>query len=368
MPFLLLGCVLALAFFNGANDVSKGIATLVGSGVTKLKTAIVWGTLWTLAGGVTAAFAAQGLVKAFGGSSLISPAPDGAEFLIAVAVGALVWIGLATRTGMPVSTTHAITGSLIGVGLISVGVNGVQWAALLQKFVLPLAVSPVLALVLTFLIFPMLNLGVGRLQKYCVCVNERTIGFATQPPVAASTSIATVVVGQSTDCGGSPRTVFLLNTLDSLHWLTAGLTSFARGLNDTPKIFALGAILGATLHFSAATGFVSVALVMAAGGLLAGFRVTETLAQKVTRMSPAEGFSANLVTALLVIFASKLALPVSTTHVSTGAIIGLGLKRDARSIQWKTVREMLLAWIVTLPSAALIAAAVYWLLTKLHPA
>src|SRR6185295_10836253 len=89
--------------------------------------------------------------------------------------------------------------------------------------------------------------------------------------------------------------------------------------------------------------FLLVALAMGAGSIIAGFRVTETLANKVTRMSPSEGFAANLITVALVIFASKLALPVSTTHVSSGAIIGLGLKRDARTVQWTTVRDMLLA-------------------------
>lgn len=103
---------------------------------------------------------------------------------------------------------------------------------------------------------------------------------------------------------------------------------------------------------------------MGLGGAFAGFKVTETLALKVTSMTPVQGFSANLVTAFLVIIASRLGVPVSTTHVGSSAIIGMGLQRDARSVNWRAVRDMLLAWIVTLPVAGLIAAAVFALLRR----
>jgi inorganic phosphate transporter, PiT family len=111
-----------------------------------------------------------------------------------------------------------------------------------------------------------------------------------------------------------------------------------------------------------AISFLLVALAMTSGSLIRGFKVTETLARKVTPMAPLEGLTANLVTALLVIFASRFALPVSTTHVSSAAIIGLGIRRDARDVRWKTVGEMVLAWIVTLPAAAVIAAMAYFAL------
>lgn len=95
---------------------------------------------------------------------------------------------------------------------------------------------------------------------------------------------------------------------------------------------------------------------MGLGSILAGFKVTETLANKVTPMTPADGCAANLVTAFLVIIASRNGVPVSTTHVSSSSIIGMGLKRDAKSVHWNTVRDMLMAWIVTLPIAGIIAA------------
>jgi PiT family inorganic phosphate transporter len=149
--------------------------------------------------------------------------------------------------------------------------------------------------------------------------------------------------------------------MDAMHWLSAAATSFARGLNDAPKILALGIVAGAAAGVSMFGFYALVAVAMGLGSLLAGFRVTETLACKVTKMDHAEGFAANVITALLVGTASAFALPVSTTHVSSSAIVGVGLRNGGKNLRWKTVREMALAWLVTLPVSALVAAGVYWM-------
>jgi len=130
------------------------------------------------------------------------------------------------------------------------------------------------------------------------------------------------------------------------------------------KIVALGVVASAWLGISGFPFYATVALAMGAGGVIGGLRVTETLARRITPMSPTEGFSANLVTTLLVGAASLAALPVSTTHVSSSAIIGIGLHRGARTVDWRTVREMLFAWIVTLPVAGLVGAGAYALLAR----
>ncbi|TMC55544.1 MAG: hypothetical protein E6J20_00325 [Chloroflexi bacterium] len=113
MVALLVTLTLVVAFANGANDVSKGVATLVGSGVTDLRRALFWGTAWTVAGGVIAAFASQGLVAVFSGKGLLDATP-GTHFLVSVAVGAIGWLIIATRTGLPVSTTHSLVGRSAG--------------------------------------------------------------------------------------------------------------------------------------------------------------------------------------------------------------------------------------------------------------
>lgn len=359
---LIFGLALALAFFNGANDVSKGIATLVGSGVTRLKTAVAWGAFWTVAGGISAAFAAQGLVKSFSGNEILSPLPSGPGFLAAVTAGALIWIWFATRTGFPVSTTHAITGALIGAGLIVVSFEGVQWQALVEKFLLPLAISPVLSLACMFALYPAIQFAFGKLNDYCICRTEGRLSLVNEAACVAAATAPEIICGKTEECAAAPAISTRLNLMDALHWFSAGATSFARGLNDTPKILALGLAASAALNVSTRSAFLLAALLMGVGSLIAGFRVTETLATRVTRMSPSEGLAANLITTLLVLFASALAVPVSTTHVSSGAIIGLGWRRDAGSVQWKTIREMMLAWIVTLPAAGLFAALIYWIL------
>ena len=156
-----------------------------------------------------------------------------------------------------------------------------------------------------------------------------------------------------------------MRVADGLHWLSSALTSFTRGLNDVPKIVALG--IGASSLFGIAGWplFATTALAMGAGGVIGGFRVTRTLARRVTVLSPAEGFSANLVTTLLVGLASICALPVSTTHVSSAAIIGVGMSQGGRKLQWGTVGTLLSAWLVTLPATALMSAAAYLILRTL---
>jgi len=357
---LLIIATLAVGYYNGANDVSKAIATLVGSGVTRYKTAVAWGSLWTFAGASTAIFASQGLVAAFSGKGILVAQPSGDGFLLATAAGALSWIWFATRTGLPVSTTHALTGALVGAGVAASGWAGINGSVLMAKFALPLAVGPLLALALVFAVYPLVRGALARWQGYCVCVQRPLAqSCSNDGAVCLTAEPAAVVSGTTDDCARAPGIVADLNFVDALHWITAGATAFARGLNDAPKVLGLGVAASLALSVSPTAAFLAVAIAMTAGSLLRGMKVTETLAEKVTPMSPLEGLAANAVTSLLVVFASHLALPVSTTHVSSGAIIGLGLKHDARRVRWKTVREMLLAWVITLPFAAAVAALLY---------
>ena len=173
------------------------------------------------------------------------------------------------------------------------------------------------------------------------------------------------LVSRAEDCEALPAVAARLQAVDALHWLSSALTSFARGVNDAPKIVALAIVASAGPGVSGFSFYALVALAMGAGSLVAGWRVTETLATRVTPMSPAEGFCANVVTSLLVGLASVAALPVSTTHVSSGAIIGIGLHRGAASVGWTTVRDMLLAWLVTLPAAGIVGAGSYAILRAL---
>src|SRR5438128_385325 len=327
---LLVALTLVVAFANGANDVSKGIATLVGSGISNYRRAVACGSLCTVAGALTASFASQGLVATFSGKGILTQAAVSTNFLLAIVCGAIVWLIIATRTGMPVSTTHSLTGALIGAAIMQAGVGGVVWRALAMKVALPLVASPIMALVLLLVILPLLRPLIARFDRYCVCVEQMTP--VTPDGMTFRDAMPVVEVGSVQSCSTA---VARISAIDSLHWISSGATSFFRGMNDTPKILALGVAAALTLGIGRLPQYALIALAMGAGSLIAGFRVTRTLAEKVTRISPSNGFAANLVTSILAGAASRFALPVSTTHVSSGAIIGVGLSH--RDVRWKIV-------------------------------
>src|SRR5205807_7608926 len=151
---LIVLAVLFVAYSNGANDNFKGVATLYGSGTCSYRQALAWATITTLAGSLLALYLAGGLVGSFKGKGLV---PDGVSrqpaFLLAASLGAALTVLLATWTGLPVSTTHALTGGLVGAGLLAAG--DVHLGALGTSFVLPLLFGPVIALVLTLLLYPL---------------------------------------------------------------------------------------------------------------------------------------------------------------------------------------------------------------------
>ncbi len=362
---LLALAVVFLAYSNGANDNFKGVATLFGSGTTDYRRALWWATATTLAGSCAAALLSVGLMKAFSGKGLV---PDvlthQSTFLLAVAMGAALTVMLATLTGWPISTTHALTGALVGAGLTAAG--SVNLSKLGQGFFLPLAVSPLMSLAITMVVYPLLRffrLQLGVERQMCLCLD----GGAMEPvqvrpdgtAVLPSTGL-TLSVGQLQHCTqryyGRVIGIDAQWILDRLHFLSAGAVSFARGLNDTPKIVAL-LIAAAALHISLTTALLIVGLAMAIGGWLNARRVALTMSQRITKMNHGQAFTANLVTALLVLFASRWGLPVSTTHVSCGSLFGLGVA--TRQGQWKTIRSILLSWGLTLPGAAILAALVY---------
>lgn len=366
MGSLLILAVLLLAWSNGANDNFKGVATLYGSGACSYRRALAWATVTTLAGSLLALLLAHGLVDAFSGKGLV---PDAVAldpaFLLAVSLGAALTVLLATFAGLPVSTTHALIGGLVGAGLVAT-LGGLHWQALLGAFLLPLLLSPVLAMLLTLGLYPALHrlrLALGVARNSCVC-----IGVRHEPVrVAADGTLVLARTGLALDAGVSPECVQRYQgrvlgweagrLLDGLHFLSGGAVGFARGLNDTPKIVAL--LLGAQV-LAPNAGLALVAATMAIGGVLNARRVADTMSRRITRMNPGQGLAGNLVTALLVAVASRFGVPVSTTHVSVGALFGIGASNG--STQWRVVRSILLAWVVTLPVGALLGGLAYWLL------
>jgi len=362
-----------LAYANGANDNFKGVATLFGSGTTSYRNAISWATITTFMGSVCSIFLAEQLLKNFSGKGLV-PVEVTAEpeFLASVAAGAGITVLLTALRGLPISTTHSLVGGLVGAGFMAVG-SQVNVYFLGKTFFIPLLISPLLAICLAALLykgFRSIKNYFGINKEWCACIGE-TRKFV---PVSdlVNGEISQEIVSQlhhhashidtETNCQlhytSNVLGINLQKLLDSGHYISAGMVSFARGLNDTPKIVAL---MAAIPMFAVEYGMVAVALGMAIGGLLNARRIAETMGKKITPLSHGQGFAANLVTGFMVIVASRFGVPVSTTHCSVGSLFGIGLitqKADKR-----VVSNILLSWLLTLPVAALLSAVAYHLLT-----
>jgi PiT family inorganic phosphate transporter len=358
---LLFSAACFLAYANGANDNFKGVASLYGSGTCGYRKALAWATITTLAGSVAALLFAQALLAKFSGRGLVSASLVASpHFLLAVALGAGATVLLAARLGFPISTTHGLIGALVGAGFAAGG--PVSLGQLGSAFVLPLLLSPPLAVCVGAVIYPgfrfaRLRLGVSKEMCVCAGVEEPVIALPQPGGVFAAQMRPTlsVAVDNPAACAqryaGRVLGVNARRLLDALHFLSAGAVSFARGLNDTPKIAAL-LLVAAALDLR--WGLLAVAAAMACGGILGARRVAETMSHKLTGMNPGQGFAANFSTALLVTTASLHGLPVSTTHVSVGALLGMGAVTG--QAHWRPALGVLASWVVTLPCAALVAA------------
>ena len=376
---LLLASVVWLAYSNGANDNYKGVATLFGTGTTDYRSALRWATLTTFSGSVASLFLASTLVKAFSGKGLVAnEIVSDPLFLMAVGLGAAATVFLATRLGIPISTTHSLTGALVGAGLFGAfsmnGFAGIQaavnFAVLGKTFLVPLLVSPLVSIVVTYLLyflFTKSRTALGIERETCLCIGQEVdLGPCS---LAEATAIPMDLSGGAPPAlSVEPRSVCeerylgrivgidAQKILDTCHFLSAGAVSFARGLNDTPKIVSL---LVAAQILNIPYGLALVGGGIALGGWISARKVAETMSHDITRMNHGQGFTANLVTALLVIFASRWGVPVSTTHVSCGSLFGIGMANG--EIRWRVFAGIFMAWVATLPLAALCAALAYWL-------
>jgi PiT family inorganic phosphate transporter len=219
------------------------------------------------------------------------------------------------------------------------------------------------------MVYPILRLTRRRLgvtRDVCLCVGNETIEVVPVNLHAVAIQRAaqlTATLGDTVTCQsryqGQVLGISAADTLDHAHFLSSGIVSFARGLNDTPKIAAM---LLVAPFLGVSTSLAIVGTSIAVGGLISSRRVAETMSRRITTMNPGQGFTANVVTGLIVIGASRLGLPVSTTHVSCGSLFGIGAV--AGQAHKKTIATILLAWFVTLPMAGGLAGLSYWLLKQ----
>jgi PiT family inorganic phosphate transporter len=357
---LLFMATLFVAYSNGANDNFKGVATLFGGNVASYRTAITLATVATFAGAIGSLMIAEHLVKAFSGQGLVPPAIAASpRFLLAVATGAGCTVILATMLGFPVSTTHSLLGALVGAGAVAAGAQ-LQPGVLLSSFVVPLVVSPILAIGITVPLYKLLHasrLKIRASAQSCICVGQPELAMAAGPGFGSGVSVMafqpSVTISDAAGCrqtyAGQVIGISVQHLVDAGHYVTASAVCFARGLNDTPKIAGL---IFAVQTFKLSFGIPAIAVAMAIGGLINARRVAHTMSHRIADMNEGQAFTANLVTAFLVIVASRFGMPVSTTHVAVGAITGVGMVNG--TARMRALSGIALSWVLTLPIAAAI--------------
>jgi PiT family inorganic phosphate transporter len=389
------GLALYMAWAIGANDVANAMATSVGSGALTLRGAIVVAAVFEVAGAVLAGGHVTDTVRK--GMLDASAFTDHPELLVYGMMAALAsagtWLLIASRFGWPVSTTHSIVGAIIGFGAVGLGPDAVVWAKV-AEIVASWLTSPLAGGVLAYLIFwlvqrtildredPMQRAKVvGPFFFFWVFF---TLGLVTlwkglknlrldfDLPEAAGLAILVGAVGAmvgvaflrrvrpTPDPSGRSRFYGVERMFAVLQILTACAIAFAHGSNDVANAIGPLAAVVHTVQSGAVTGTAPLALWMllvgGAGILLGlatyGYRVMETVGKRITELTPSRGFAAQLAAATTIVIASRSAIPVSTTHILVGCVLGVGLARGIGALDLRVVGRILVSWVVTLPAGA----------------
>ncbi len=393
---------LYMAWNIGANDAANGMASAVGARAITMKQAVCIAAVLdflgaTFIGSHVCDTIRKGIVDPF----FLQDPHTVSLGLLAALVSASLWVFLSTWRQLPVSTTHSIVGSMIGFGLISGGVSAIQWGKVLA-IALSWIVSPFLAIVLSMTMFWLIrNLIFSREDMFQAAVLWSPffagialfIVFASlfmKTPLGAKLGITTgsaLFVALGTAVAGGLGTRRLIQSAISprgesgveelfrrLQIFTSCYVALAHGANDVAN--AMGPLAGIYLIYVSKTvnptvpvPFFLLALGGAGIGLgvaMWGYRVIQTLGQRITTLTNTRGFSVDFGTATCVLLASKLGLPVSTTHAAVGAVIGVGLARGVAAVDFRVVFRICLYWVITLPVSAVSAMLVYKLLRAVY--
>ncbi|GAC1045585.1 inorganic phosphate transporter [Rhizobium sp. No.120] len=321
---LLVGLIAVALFFdflNGLHDAANSIATIVSTRVLRPQYAVLWAAFFNFI-----AFLFFGLhVAETLGTGIIDPHIVTPQVIFAALMGAIVWNIVTWVFGIPSSSSHALVGGLVGAGLAKIGMSAIVWSGLL-KTAGAIVMSPLLGFVLALFLV--------------LCV---TWIFIRQSPFAVD------------------------STFRVLQFVSASLYSLGHGGNDAQKTMGIIAVLlysqghtGAEFHVPLWV-VLSCQSAMALGTLFGGWRIVHTMGSKITRLNPMQGFCAETGGALTLFAATWLGIPVSTTHTITGAIIGVGAARRVSAVRWGLAGNIVIAWVITLPAAAVISAFAYWM-------
>jgi inorganic phosphate transporter, PiT family len=310
---------LAFDFTNGFHDTANYVATWVGTRALSPRMAVAISAAANLAG----AFVTTAVAKTVG-KGIIDTGLATEKTVLAALVGAILWNLLTWWLGLPSSSTHALIGGLVGAALVQSGSNGVQWHGILEKVVIPGAVSP----------------AIGFAGAFLLMVIIYRVFFRAPPGVA--------------------HRGFRYGQLVTGTWV-----AFTHGANDAQKtmgVIALALVANGNISEFYVPTWVKIAagLTIAAGTYAGGWRIIRTLGQRIYKMQPEHGFAAQLSAGTTLYAGTHFGFPISTTHVVTGAIMGAGATRRVSAVKWGVAGNILFAWLLTLPAAGLVAAALYY--------
>lgn len=321
VPFLVV-IALCFDFINGFHDAANSIATVVSTRVLPPRFAVAWAAFFNF----IAAFGLGVHVANTIGKGVVDPGAINNLALLAALVGAIVWDLFTWYYGLPVSSSHALIGGLVGAALVAAGPGVLVWSGI-RKILLFIALSPLVGLALGF----GLMVSVFWIAR-----------------------------------GATPARVDAV--FRRLQLVSAGLYSLGHGTNDAQKTMGVIAVLLFTNGYLGPTFYVPLWVVLAAhaaiaaGTLAGGWRIVKTMGMRITKLQPVGGFCAETAAAIAILGASYGGIPVSTTHTISGGIMGVGATRRLSAVRWGVAARIVWAWVLTIPAAGLVAALAYLLL------
>jgi PiT family inorganic phosphate transporter len=315
----LIATALLFDFLNGLHDAANSIATIVSTRVMPPQYAVAWAAFFNFI-----AFLFFGLhVAATIGTGLIRPELVDGHVIFGALVGAIAWNVITWIGGIPSSSSHALIGGLVGAGVAKAGFSAVTWSGL-DKTIAGIVVSPALGFVLAIVLVLIVSWIFVRATPFAV---DRTFRH--------------------------------------LQFVSASLYSLGHGGNDAQKTMGIIAILLYSQGMLGGSFHVPLWVVLACqaamglGTLVGGWRIIKTMGSKITNLKPMQGFCAETGGAITLFLATELGVPVSTTHTITGAIVGVGAARRVSAVRWNIASGIVVAWIVTMPAAAVIGAVAF---------
>ncbi|WP_006247257.1 inorganic phosphate transporter [Mycolicibacterium tusciae] len=317
---------LAFDFTNGFHDTGNAMAASIASGALKPKAAVTMSAVLNLIGAFLSTAVAAAIAK-----GLIEPGLVTLELVFAGLVGGIVWNLLTWLLGLPSSSSHALIGGIVGAMLAAVGGHGVIWAGLLSKVLVPAVLAPVIATLVA-------SIGTWLVYRMVRGVPEKR-----------------------TNSG------FRYGQVGS-----AALISLAHGTNDAQK--TMGVIFLALIAYGSAAEsdpmppfwvIFACAVAIALGTYLGGWRIIRTLGKGLVEIKPPQGLAADSSSATIILLSSHFGYSLSTTHVATGSILGSGIGKAGADVRWGVAGRMASAWLITLPAAGTVGAAMYWLVNSI---